>query len=74
MTSREDPFPLVCASKGKWESLHLVSEKLWYQVEVLIDWGVVLLFLHLDVVAMAENWYCNINDGELRNKKTEIPQ
>lgn len=67
MTSREDPFPLVCIEVGKLGIPIICFEKATGTAEILSDGGGFIV-PYLDVVAMAEKIVLYYNDSELRNK------
>lgn len=67
MTSREDPFPLVCIEVGKSGIPIICFEKATGTTEILVDGGGFIV-PYLDVVAMAEKVILYYNHSALRNK------
>lgn len=71
MTSREDPFPLVCIEVGKMGIPIICFEKATGTAEVLVDGGGFIV-PYLDVVAMAEKLVLYYNDSTLRKKDGDL--
>ncbi|MFE3846682.1 glycosyltransferase family 4 protein [Flavobacterium sp. LB3P45] len=71
MTSREDPFPLVCIEVGKLGIPIICFEKATGTAEVLVDGGGFIV-PYLDIVAMAEKVVLYYNDRALRNKDGDL--
>jgi glycosyltransferase involved in cell wall biosynthesis len=71
MTSREDPFPLVCIEVGKMGIPIICFEKATGTAEVLVDGGGSVV-PYLDVVAMAEKVVLYYHDSALRNKDGDL--
>lgn len=71
MTSREDPFPLVCIEVGKMGVPIICFEKATGTAEV-IDNGGGFVVPYLDCSAMAEKLMVYYNNDELRLKDGEI--
>ncbi len=67
MTSREDPFPLVCIEVGKMGIPIICFEKATGTAEILANGGGFIV-PYLDVVAMAEKLVLYYKDSTLRNK------
>lgn len=67
MTSREDPFPLVCIEVGRLGIPIICFEKATGTAEILVDGGGFIV-PYLDIVAMAEKVILYYNDNALRNK------
>jgi glycosyltransferase involved in cell wall biosynthesis len=67
MTSREDPFPLVCIEVGKSGIPIICFEKATGTAEVLVNGGGFIV-PYLDVVAMAEKLILYYKDSALRDK------
>lgn len=67
MTSREDPFPLVCIEVGKLGIPIICFEKATGTAEVLVNGGGFIV-PYLDVVAMAEKLILYYKDSALRDK------
>ncbi|WP_367773687.1 glycosyltransferase family 4 protein [Flavobacterium sp. WC2421] len=67
MTSREDPFPLVCIEVGKMGVPIICFEKATGTAEILFEGGGFIV-PYLDVVTMAEKLILYYNDSILRNK------
>jgi glycosyltransferase involved in cell wall biosynthesis len=71
MTSREDPFPLVCIEVGKLGIPIICFEKATGTAEILVDGGGFVV-PYLDVIAMAEKLVLYYRDSALRNKDGEL--
>jgi glycosyltransferase involved in cell wall biosynthesis len=71
MTSREDPFPLVCIEVGKMGIPIICFEKATGTAEILVDGGGFIV-PYLDVVAMAEKLLLYYNDITLRKKDGDL--
>jgi len=71
MTSREDPFPLVCIEVGKMGIPIICFEKATGTAEILVDGGGFVV-PYLDVVAMAEKLILYYHDSALRNKDGDL--
>ena len=67
MTSREDPFPLVCVEVGKMGIPIICFEKATGTSEILAHGGGFVV-PYLDVVAMAERIVIYYEDSSLKNK------
>lgn len=71
MTSREDPFPLVCIEVGKMGVPIICFEKATGTSEVINNGGGFVV-PYLDCVAMAEKLLLYYNDDVLRKKDGEL--
>ena len=71
MTSREDPFPLVCIEVGKMGMPIICFEKATGTAEVIINGGGFVV-PYLDCAAMAEKLMVYYNNDELRLKDGEL--
>jgi glycosyltransferase involved in cell wall biosynthesis len=67
LTSREDPFPLVCIEVGKMGIPIICFEEATGIAEVLVDGGGFIV-PYLDIVAMAEKLVLYYKDSVLRDK------
>ncbi|RKS13348.1 glycosyltransferase involved in cell wall biosynthesis [Flavobacterium sp. 120] len=71
MTSREDPFPLVCIEVGKMGIPIICFEKATGTAEILVNGGGFIV-PYLDVVVMAEKIIMYYNDVDLRLRDGEM--
>jgi glycosyltransferase involved in cell wall biosynthesis len=71
MTSREDPFPLVCIEVGKSGIPIICFEKATGTAEILVNGGGFVV-PYLDAIAMAEKLVLYYNDSALRNKDGQM--